>query len=531
MTNLKANILTGFILTITAVTLSFASAAAQRVQQRTPLLIGITVEGLTDESLTLLEPQLSPGGFKRLMDNGVTLTNVKFGPGIDPTASAAMVHTGASPSVSGVPAAKIFDQEKKVTQPIFYDRKFMGNFTNENYSGKAMKVTTIADEIRIDTDGDGLVYTIASDPQTAIAIAGHTANGVYWIEDQSGNWATTTYFGEMPKAVSERNYRNSLTSRIGSIIWTPMLEMTEYPLLSKAEIGKPFKVTFQNRDDDRFRKFKATPAANTEITDVAIDLINSLRLGSDRQTDVLNISYNLAFPGATRTQIMDAYLRLDADLQRLFMAADRVAGIGNVTIMVCGLPTVGTVSPDPDKWRTPSGEFSVKKAEYLLELYLIAVHGNADWVTGYHNRQIFLNRKLITDRDLNLKDFRAEVADFMARMEGVSGVYTVDDVIASRAGEDPQATKRNTDVTTCGDVFIEVAPGWQIVDDPMVAVSDRPGAQRFSAVRIPAIIAGPGIDRKQIDQPVDVRSLAPALTSALRFRSPSGASSNELRLR
>lgn len=76
---------------------------AQSVQ-RSPLVLGIIVEGLQDDYLRLLEPQLSEGGFKRLMNKGLSINSIDFGPGLDPTAAAAVIYTGAAPMVNGIPA-------------------------------------------------------------------------------------------------------------------------------------------------------------------------------------------------------------------------------------------------------------------------------------------------------------------------------------------------------------------------------------------------------------------------------------------
>lgn len=520
----------GLMLTAMLCTATSAGAQAPPVQ-RTPIVVGIVVEGLTEDYLTMLRPQLSEGGFKRLMHSGITMTDVNFGPGIDPTAATAIVYTGASPSVNGIPARLVYDQETHLALPTLLDKEKIGNFTDETYSPKAIRVSTISDEVRIDSEGDGYVYALAADPQQAIISAGHAANGAYWITDHTGNWASTTYYRDMPAAVSNRNYSTPLKSRIDTMKWTPMFDMASYPMLSRGEKSRPFRKNFPVKDINRYRHFKSSPLGNKEITDMAIDLMTSTAMGRDRQTDMLCLAYNLSPSGATRAEVMDAYLRLDRDLARLFSAVDRVAGHGNASIFLTGLPTDRGVAPDDPRWQIPHGEFSVKRATYLLEMYLMALHGNADWVTGYHNRHIYLNRKLITDRNMSLADFRTEVADFMARMSGVSGVYTIDDIIASRAGDNPQATKRNTSIAHCGDVIIEINPGWEIVDDESAPPGRTPAVERASATRIPAFILAPGVSAIQIDTPVDARALAPAVTGVLRIRAPNAASTNAINIR
>lgn len=510
---------------ITALLTAFG-AGAQNVA-RSPLLVGIVVEGLSADYLSLLEDHFTEGGFKRLMHRGATISDVYFGPGVDATAASAMIYTGTSPIVNGIPARMIYSPETNVATPTLSDPKSMGNFTDETYSPKAIKVSTLADELRMATEGDGSVYCVSADPQTAIISAGHAANGAFWIYDHTGNWASTTYYKEMPATVQNRNYRTPLHQRLDTMKWVPSSSMDSYPLLSATQRMKPFRYLFPSKQFDRFVRYKATPLANAEVTDLGIDLIYSCRLGKDNETDMLGITYNVTPSGTSPTETMDMYLRLDKDLARLFDAVDRSAGTGRATIFLAGTPARSNYGPDDAAWRVPTGEYSIRKAMSLLDMYLMATHGNGDWVKGYHNKQFFLNRKLITDRDLNLAAFRTEVADFLARMAGVSNVYTIDDIIAARAGDDPQGLKRNTSVKHCGDVIIEINPGWVIVDDG----NSRPNpAERMNATRTPAFIMGPGVTPKRIDTRTDVRAIAPTVARMLRIRAPNGAAAGSLAL-
>lgn len=499
---------------------------------RTPMVLGIVVEGLNEEYLELLEPHFVDGGFKRLMNKGVYLSDVRFGPGIDPTAATAIIYTGTSPMVNGIPSAEIYTPATNRTSPILLDAKSMGNFTDETYSPKAVKVSTISDEMRLDTDGDGMVYSVGPDPQIAIISAGHAANGAYWIYDHTGNWATTTYYKELPAPISNRNYLMPLRTRLDTMKWTPSMDMSRYPLLSRSERNNTFRHTYPKKQIDRYRRFKSSPMANKEVTDISIDLLTSSKSGSDDAPDMLNVQYTVNPSDGTRAETMDIYLRLDKELARLFEAVDRSAGAGNTTIFLSGLPAQSNEKPDNSKWQLPTGEYSVKKAMSLLDMYLMAKHGNGDWISGYNNKQFYLNRKLIADKNLSLTEFRAEVADFLARMAGVCNVYTIDDIIAARAGSDPQALKRNTSIEHCGDVIIEINPGWVIVDENTTgAVKKQPKAERMNSTRIPAFIFAPSLKPQIIDTPVDARAIAPAVARVLRIRPPNAAADGSLHLR
>lgn len=490
-------------------------------QKKSPLVAVITVEGLTGEYLRLLESTFTSGGFKKIMHSGASIDRIDFGPGLDYAAASAVVFSGASPIVNGVPADKVYDTSTKLARSPLHNPAMIGNFTDETLSPEALKVSTVADELRIDSDGQGRVFAVAPKATTALVGAAHAGNGAYWINNMTANWATTAYYKEMPVPLRDRNYLNPLATRLDTMKWTPLLNLSLYPGITTAEMQKPFKNSFPRKEVRRVNRFIESPLANTEVTDVAIDLITKLSLGSGKATDMITIGYTLP-SDASRTETIDSYIRLDRDLERLFKALEQACPQGSgPTIMLAGLPSDNGSAPDDKRWNIPSGLYSVKRAVSLLGIHLMSVHGNGDWILGYHNRHFFLNRNLIKDRGLSLQDFRREVADFLGRMAGISNVITIDDILASRAGDNPDALKRNTSFTHAGDIIIEVAPGWQIIDDGTGRAS---GALRHTAADIPAFFVAPGLKRLQITESTDARTLAPTLSRLLLIRAPNGAS-------
>ena len=155
---------------------------------------------------------------------------------------------------------------------------------------------------------------------------------------------------------------------------------------------------------------------------------------------MLNLGYTLlpfgyAREADTRAELMDSYLRLDRDLANLFDAIDRKGpGMDNTLVFVAGTPLTQRTRRDDEKWGIPFGEFSSKKAVSLLNMYLMALYGNGEWVNGYYNGHLYLNHKLIKERDIDAKAIRRESAGFLTRMSGVSNAWTIDDVIERRAG-------------------------------------------------------------------------------------------------
>lgn len=518
---------------ITSITVT-AQTKADAQRKRPQLVVGIVVEGLTMDNLDLLRPHFTEGGFKRLLEQGVTVTDVDYGTPLDASAAAAMVFTGTSPWVNGIASATVYDPESKRVNPVLFDASTIGNFTDETLSPKALTASTIADELRIDGGGPGYVYAIAPDAAEAIILAGHAGNSAFWVNDITGKWATTTYYKDLPTPPQTLNHRQPNEYRLDTLQWTPVVKPADLPDLPAHKRLYPFRHIFPRTSADRYRAYKNSPVVNADITRLAADYINIIGLGKRESTDMLNLGYTLqpysyAREADTRAELMDSYLRLDRDLASLFATIDsKGPGMNNTLVFLAGTPLTQRTRRDDDQWGVPFGEFSSRKAVSLLNMYLMALYGNGEWVNGYYNGQLFLNHKLIKERDVDAKAMRRESAGFLTRMSGVSNAWTIDDIIERRAGESPEAMRRNTSVATAGDVFVSIAPGWQETDDD--STTDSPATtMRAVSAAAPAFFLIPDGKPVTINTPVDARQIAPTVTGILRIRSPNGASMPRLR--
>lgn len=531
--------LTSRLVGILVASLVTMGVTAHSATKRPQLVVGIMVEGLNDDYLELLRDHFGENGFKLLIDKSLKLDNVEFGYGIDPTAATAMVMTGTTPSVNGIVGATIYNPETRKAIPILHDKDFVGNFTTETYSPNRLTVSTLSDEVRISDAGVGHVYAIAPDPQSAIIMAGHAGNSGVWINDVDGKWSTTTFYKDMPPILSRRNYSMPLSTRLDTLSWRPSLALDRYPDLPEHKKMYPFNHRFGRNDRDRYRAFKRSASVNTEVTDVATDYLTAQKLGTKGVTDMLNIYYTLTPYQYTRDadnriETQDAYIKLDGQLARLFKAIKEGAGLDNTVVFLTGIPSTPSYTRDDPKWNIPYGEFSPRKAISLVNMYLIALHGNGEWVSGYHAGHFYLNQKLIKERDLNMQQIRTEAAEFIGRMSGISRIYTIDDILAGRIDQADTSLRRNTSLGSAGDIIIRVAPGWEVVEDDSIDPNDKGYVGQVSRLAAPAstaFIMAPGVAANTVTTPVDACVIAPTVARILRIRSPNGASMTPMGLR
>ncbi|MBD5219205.1 MAG: hypothetical protein HDS72_03040 [Bacteroidales bacterium] len=511
---------------LAAVSMNAADARQAR------LLVSIVVDGLDNDYLDLLREHFGDGGFRRLEREGAVIVNADFGTSMDATAATAMIMSGAAPSLSGVAADTRYDRNRLRETPVYTDPDVLGNFTSDTYSPAALRVTTVSDEARIASGGTNVVYAVAPKAGQAIGLGGHTANAVLWLDNKTGNWASSTFYQDMPVGIATRNRTSPLQARLDTMTWTPSMAPADYPALPDHLTRYPFRYVFPRGNSARLDMFTASPMINREVTTVALDLLQSMHVGQhDGVTDVLNLAYtlqpyNYGKNPDSRPELMDAYVKLDRNLEQLFKAIDSSIGTGNTVIYLAATPPSGRSRRDDERWAVPYGEFSTRKAASLLNMYLMAVYGNGDYVSAIHNGHIFLNQQLIQEKGLDAHTVRNEAAGFLAKMTGVDRVHTIDDIVAGHAGERAEALRRNTTAATAGDLLLEVAPGFEIVDDYNLAVTDGSThlVERAAATTAPAFILAPDIAPQTIGTPVDVRALAPTVARILRIRSPNGAS-------
>lgn len=504
------------------------SVMSQTSQGRPRLVVGIMVDQLQEEYLDLLRPLFGEGGFRRLMDQGVYLKDIDFGTtGTDRAGGTAQILTGNYPALTGITTGRRFDPATRRSVNLLEGQ--------QGYSPENLQLSTLADEIAIDGIGLGGIYSVAAAPEMAVLMGGHSASSAVWIDDATGRWTTSDYYPEKTLSPAVRNFRTPPAARADTMHWKPMLPLQSYPGLPQQKKFYPFRYTFSGRGADAWRKFGASPAGNREVTDVAVEWLQGLRLGNRGEAiDMLNVAYDLSpwkdvKDGDYRLELQDAYLRLDRDLSRLFAALDKNVGLQNTIVYLLPTGTFDNSAPNDPKYRIPGGDLSTKKAVSLLNAYLTANYGNADYVDGVSEGQIYLNKKALAGKRNTEGTIISEARDFLARMSGVANIYTLADILDSST-EETERLRHSINPAQAGDLLIQVLPGWNLVDDYNYPVQKR--TMRLAPAVTPGFILAPGrLEQQVVGTTVDAVAIPSTLSKVLRIRAPNGAFSRPLPLK
>lgn len=486
---------------------------------RPKLVVGIIVDQLQSDYLDYLHDLLGKDGFRRFMEQGVWYRELDFGvPSADAASATAQLYTGAYPGYNGIPSSMVYDRTAKRSLPVLAGP--------EGYSPQSLLLSTISDEIAVDGIGLGSIYSIAADADMAVLMGGHAATNAVWIDPNTGRWTSSDYYRQQPLAITTRNNRHGLPQRADTMQWKPLMAPERYPGLPQQKKIYPFRYTFPSRNRDTYRLLSRSPLGNREVTDMALDYLTGLQPGRSGQAiDMLNIGYTLApYPGVRdsdpRLELQDAYLRLDADLSRLMTTIDRLVGRDNVLIFLMPGGHFDQAAPEADKYRIPGGEFSTRRAASLLNSFLSAGYGNRQYVESLQGQYVYFDPKALQAVGPRHTELLRDARDFLSRMSGVAAVYSLSDILDARTPE-LQALRRATDPRSCGELYLEIQPGWTLVDDDAYPPVKK--NIRLSAVTAPGFILAPGLKPETVTSPVNAVEIAPTICRLLRIRSPNGA--------
>lgn len=497
------------------------------------LVVNVVIDQLRNDCLQAFMPLYGPGGFVRLMSDGRVYTQAEY-PFLNPDRASAVatLMTGTSPYEHGVVGQRWLDRQ--TLQPVFCvdDRQCQGVQTTEQSSAANLSVSTISDELKVGTGGKALVYAIAPNRDAAVLSAGHAADGGFWINDDTGAWSTSSYYGSAPAWLSyyESTYR--LSDNIGKLQWTPSGELAgQYDYFLSGGAYKPFSHKFKG--DRCYRLFKASALVNEEVTRFAKHVLANTLMGNDAVSDFLSITYyagNYDHQAVNRApmELQDTYVRLDEQLALLIQSVEEKVGKDRVLFVVTGTGYADADQQDADlsKYRIPSGEFNITRAQMLLNMYLTAVYGQGQYVETSLGNQIYLNLKQVEQKAINLNDLMDRSASFLSRLSGVRDVYTSQQLLQGGATAQMEKLRNAFNLSRSGDIIVEVASGWHLINE----TTGERTLQRESFLAFPLIFMGAGVDRQIINTPVEIDRLAPTLGAHMRIRAPNACGASPLTL-
>ncbi|WP_404985390.1 alkaline phosphatase PafA [Chryseobacterium sp. M5] len=513
---------------------------------RPKLVVGLVIDQMRWDYLYRYYSKYGNDGFKRLLNKGYSLNNVHI-PYV-PTVTAlghTSIYTGSVPAIHGIAGNDWTDKEtgKNVycttdenVQPVGTTNVKVGS-----HSPKNLWSTTVTDELRLATNFQGKVVGVSLKDRASILPAGHTPNGAYWFDDSTGDFITSTwYMNDLPQWVKSFNSQN-LPDQLVANGWNTLLPINQYtesspdnspwegllgssktPVFPYSNLAEDYKI---KKDNIRY-----TPFGNTLTLKLAEASVEGENLGADEVTDILAI--NLASTdyaghkfGPNSIEVEDVYLRLDQDLAQFFKYLDGKVGKNQYTVFVSadhgGAHSVGFLK----EHKINTGFFG-EGMEKSLNEKLKAKFGVDKLINGVDNYQIYFDRKLMADNNIELEDIKEFAIHELEKDPTVLYAVSTTEVQEATIPEPiKQRIINGINRQRSGDIQL-------ISHDSMLPPYSKTGTTHsvwnsYDA-HIPLIFMGWGIKHGESNKQYHMTDIAPTVSALLHIQFPSGNVGNPI---
>ena len=427
------------------------------------LVVTIAIDQLRTDRMETYASLYKYNGLNRLLAEGMVFSNASYNfTPVDRASAIASLTTGSTPYYNGVTGVEWLDRSTLRPQNIVDTR-------DNGLSPAQLLTSTLGDELKIATDGLSKVFSFSTDAERAILSAGHAADGAVWVAN--GKWNIASYYTPENQWIS----------------WYT-------------------------------RQYKPTEDDNRSLTDIALKCVEQSGIGQDQHPDLLTITYAVVSDAAS-------YQRLDYYIGVLINGILRKVPKERVLFVVTG---TGTFKEEEhqganERFHIPTGKFYINRTANLLNMYLGAIYGSEQYVETSFRNQLFLNRKLISKRNIDMGDVLRRSQEFILQLSGVRNVYTSNQLMTSD-NVLLERIRNGFNMERCGDLLIDVAPGWELINED----TNTSTVSRASYIPFPIIFFGTDIKSQRIQTTVTTDRIAPTVARAIRIRAPNACSAEPL---
>ena len=491
------------------------------------LVVVVVYDQLGSWVLEKYASQLAEDGLIRsTMAAGTTTWRVRYPYAATYTAPGhAAIYTGAPPSLSGIPANKLWDRarHKKIStvddaeHPVFgHDGAFA--------SPSILRVSTVGDVLRDVTSNRAHVAALSMKDRSAVLPGGHRADLAIWFDRETHSYTTSTaYVPALPEWLAQWTAAHPIDPSV--IVWEP-----ENAAMLATQAGNDdgagegdwdgYGRTFPHRpssSSDPYEAYLATPMAADDLLALSEHAAVALTLGQDATPDLLaislsNVDYVGHTFGAESWEYLDNLIRTDRAAGRLLRI---LRARGEVSVLITA---DHGAAPLAERTRADGGAAFrvlpgtlVERAEAACDAAL----GAGDWVEAFVQPFLYLSvsARIPANRDRAVTAIR----DALRAVDGVFATYDVRDTarLAASSNELDRAVALGIPPTPPGEIFVVPASGSVIDEEVPAGAGTSHGSPWDYDVLVPVIFAGPGIRHGESHEVADQRRVAPTIAGML----------------
>ena len=517
-----------------------AGSASAQMGAKPKLVVNIVISQMRADYMDRFQDNFSAAGFRRFMDQGAYFTDAHYTYMKTNTAAGlATLSTGTNPDGHGIVAEDWIDFTTNNPVNLIADPSVTGLDCDAGvgcYSPLNLTAATLGDRLK-ESDPKSKSIALAADPYSAI-VCGGPSSDVYWMNTGHGTWVSSSYYFEkLPYWVKKYN-ETAFASTLLDREWTPDKSFESYrntdtTVLSfipdtQSGIGNFLRgiVRIFKKDDPRtdYAMLQYMPAGNTLVSSFARETIVQEELGKDNHTDLLTICYDTPRLicerfGPRSIEVEDMYYKLDREIGELVTFIQAQFEPGEVVIALTS--DHGSSDTFREQSRIPMGLFNAEQFKIIMNGFLSAQYEPGEWVLGYRDRQLYLNRELIYKYGFDLAEVQTRAAAFALQFRGVSGALTSTDMQSGYFGKGYGEKMQNGFYPKRpGDVTINLMPGWIEQRTGIVSLS---GSLYEYDTHVPMMLLGGSVPAATVERDVTVSSLAPTLAHIMRITVPNAA--------
>lgn len=485
------------------------------------LIVIIVIDQFRGDYLHRIEGALGQGGF-RLFTQGAWFDNCQYDYANTETAPGhATIATGAYSNGHGIFANQVWDDDAGawVTSVADSSVKALGvPGSPPSASPKNLLSDTLGDELKLATHNQSRVYTLSLKDRAAILTGGFSADGVYWIDQASGAWITSTFYTkELPAWVQQFNAAG--VERYWDKDW-------------KDASGKVLQRTTRKPGARFYDVIGGTGLGNEYEFEFARALVSNTGLGTGPATDVLVISLSpndiLGHRvGPDDPQMQAMWLEMDRQIASFLSFVGQRVGTANVWGVLTGDHGVAPVSEQVlEKNRIPGKRVDVPSLIAKLNVAISKRLGQpaSEFVHAddYDFQHVFLSREQF--KKMSEADAEHIVGEELLKL-GYAAYYAKSDIRLGLLPSDALGRRISHSYSPAG--------GWWILSlQPPFALPGNSGTSHgspyFYDSHVPLAFFGLPFEAGVYHGRCEVVDIAPTLAALLGINAPAKASGRVL---
>ena len=496
-------------------------SAQAPVAAKPKLVVLISVDQMRGDYIDRFQHQWTKG-LKRLVAEGAWFRQADY-PYYNTVTCAghASISTGTAPAVHGMVLNRWWERDNSRLvnctddddeQLITYGAPVTG------VGSSARHLMTLSDEMRIQSLLPRVV-SISLKARSAINLGGHHPDAVIWLDEDHGEWVTSTAFGQTTTPYfADYIAKHPLSQEMGRV-WDRSLPKDRYlydgspqERQKTALVTQAFPHIVKGDSSEVGGAFtdawESSPYSDAYLAGLAGAALDALKLGRGPGIDYLGISFSALDEvghdfGQDSHEVQDVLIHLDRELGLLLDKLDRDIGKGHY---VLGLTADHGVAPVPERVKAQgfdAGRINIEAMGREIDEVLVRELGPGTFRTRVIYNDIYFNTGVYA-KLLQNATAMAAVLETVLQTQGVARVYQKGELSAA----DPftRASFFSHYDGRSGDLKILGRPYWITSS----STTTHGTGHRYDT-RVPVILFGAGVRKGEYLQPSMPLDLAPTL--------------------